>query len=116
MKSGTGRTPRPSSPALPRSPVCTSWSPGPRWLPPASRALPRARASPVPPYSPRSSPVTRFPPDLQATSSPKDSSSSRPKLRTSSSRSRRSDRQMLDFTVPTLMSRISAISGSVRPS
>ena len=43
-------------------------------------------------------------------------SSSRPKLSASSSRSRRSERQMLLFTVPTLMSRMSAISGSVRPS
>ncbi len=101
-------------------------------VPPASRtAFPRG-AVPVmcpapqvrgPPFPSRacspSVPRTfgpRFPPDLQATSSPKDSSWSRPKLRTSSSRSLRSDRQMLDFTVPTLMSRISAISGSVRPS
>jgi hypothetical protein len=71
------------------------------------------RQSPRPPFSP-------FPRDprqpVYATSSPKACSSSRPKLRISSSRSRRSDRQMLDFTVPTLMPRMSAISGSVRPS
>lgn len=94
---GTGKTPLAF-----RSSTCF-----PRGVPRASVATPRSDG-------PRTPPV--FPPAPQATNSPKDSSSSRPKLRTSSSRSRRSDRQMLDFTVPTLMSRMSAISGSVRPS
>ncbi len=105
-KSGTGQDP----PALrPRS-LCAS----PVLTPAASRRGSPGVSPVLPPL-----PLPRravLPVDPQATSSPKDSSSSRPKLRTSSSRSRRSDRQMLDFTVPTLMSRISAISGSVRPS
>lgn len=85
----------------------------PRRLP---RTPVRSPVFPRVPLGPRFPREPQGPPDLQATSSPKDSSSSRPKLSTSSSRSRRSERQMLDFTVPTLMSRISAISGSVRPS
>lgn len=95
----------PSARTFSRFPRAPQGSPDPVGFPPGT----------APPYQPVL-PVARSPTDLQATSSPKDSSSSRPKLRTSSSRIRRSDRQMLDFTVPTLMSRISAISGSVRPS
>ncbi len=101
-----------------RTPLWCSPSLFPRAPPAVFPRIPRspftARTSPdvlaVPPGSPP------CPPNPQATSSPKAFSSSRPKLRTSSSRSRRSDRQMLDFTVPTLMLRMSAISGSVRPS